>query len=133
MYEHLVLFDHKCPFCHKQVRNIIKMDVDRRFVFAPLDGETANDVLSGPQAELKNANSVVLIENYQSTGREFWIRSQAVFRIFWLTGHGWGIIGILCFLPGKLGDIVYRYFAEHRHQFKLDIPEDPGPKERFLP
>lgn len=133
MYEHLILYDHECPWCFKQVKNIIEMDVYKRFIFAPLEGTTAKRVLTGPHKWMLKANSIVLIENYESTGREFWVRSKAVLRIFWLNGNGWGLIGCLSFLPTKIGDAIYRFFAEHRHQFKLKIPNEPGPKERFLP
>ena len=132
MYEHLVFFDGDCPLCHRAVRHILEIDVGKRFLFAPLNGETAQKILIGPQAPLKKANSLVLAENYRSTERGFWIRSKAVLRIYWLTGDGWGLIGIFSFLPGFIGDLFYRWFAAHRHQFKLQMPQE-GPKDRFLP
>lgn len=131
MDEHLVFFDGECPFCHRSVRHIVQIDSERHFLFAPLTGKTAKDLLTGPQKPLVHANSLVLVENYQSTEREFWIRSQAIFRIYWLLGSR--ILGSLCFLPGWLGDIVYKWVAEHRHQFKIKMPHEPGPKDRFLP
>lgn len=132
MHEHLIFFDGDCPFCYKAVCHIIAIDGNRRFVFAPLNGETAADILIGPQAHLRKANSLVLVENYQSTHRKFWIRSRAMLRIYWITGNGWGLLGILSFLPGFLGDLFYRWFAVHRHHFKLKMPQ-AGPKDRFLP
>ena len=133
MYEHLIFFDGECPFCHKSVRQILEIDVDKRFLFAPLKGETASSILTGPQGPLKSANSLVLVENYDSTERKFWLRSRAVFRMYWLVGNGWGLIGILSFLPGYVGDFFYDRFAAHRHQFKLKMPNPPGPQDRFLP
>lgn len=133
MYEHLIFFDGECPFCHRSVRHIIEIDVHKRFLFAPLSGISAREILIGPQAHLKGANSLVLVENYDSTDRKFWVESRAVLRIYWLIGNGWGLIGIFSFLPAFIGDFIYRWFAAHRHQFKLKMPEDPGPKERFLP
>ena len=133
MHEHVIFFDGECPFCHRAVRHILEIDVNKRFVFAPLSGETADDILTGPQAALKTVNSLVLVENYQSTERKFWIRSRAILRVYWLAGNGWGLIGILSFFPGFIGDILYRRFAIHRHQFKLKMPKEPGPKDRFLP
>lgn len=132
MHEHLIFFDGNCPFCHRSVRHIIQIDKEKCFVFAPLSGKTADDILIGPHACLRHANSLVLVENYQSTGRRFWVESRAILRIYWLI-QGWGIVGIFSFLPGFLGDWIYRWVAVHRHQFKLRIPEAPGPKERFLP
>lgn len=133
MYENLIFFDGDCPFCHRAVRSIIEIDVNRHFLFAPLNGETADDILVGPQAGLRKMNSLVLVEDYQSTERRFWVRSKAILRTYWLVGNGWGLIGIFSFLPTFLGDLVYRWLAEHRHQFKLKEMKDPGPKERFLP
>lgn len=133
MNDHIVFFDGECPFCHKAVRHIIEIDEKKEIVFAPLKGETARQILTGPQAELLKANSIVLAENYRSTERRFWIRSHAIFRIYWIIKNGWQLVGILSFLPRCIGDFFYNWFAAHRHQFKLKIPEMPGPNDRFLP
>lgn len=133
MYEHLIFFDEECPLCHRAVQHIIEIDVDKHFVFAPLNGETANDILIGPQRYLRDANSLVLVENYDSTHRTFWIRSGAILRTYWLVENGWGLLGIFSFLPQFVGDIFYRWLASHRHQFKLKMGKKPGPSNRFLP
>jgi len=133
MHEHLIFYDGDCPLCHKAVRHILEIDIHKHFLFSPLSGESARDILTGPQKKLLDANSLVLVENYASTDREFWVRSQAIFRIYWLADNGWEILGLLCFLPSCIGDLFYRWVAAHRHQFKLKMPEDPGPKDRFLP
>jgi predicted DCC family thiol-disulfide oxidoreductase YuxK len=133
MHEHLIIFDAECPFCHKAVREVIAIDLDHQFLFAPLGGKTSVDVLTGPQLPLTHANSLVLVEHYRSTQRRYWIRSRAVFRIYWIIGRQWSLFGLLSFLPCWIGDWLYRSFAAHRHQFKLKMPKDPGPKDRFLP
>lgn len=133
MHEHLVFFDGECPLCHQGVRHIIEIDRSKRFVFAPLRGETAARILSGPLEPYGKVNSLVLVENYTSTGRKFWIRSRAVLRVYWLVGDGWKIVGWLSYLPGWLGDFFYAWLAEHRHQFKLKPMKEIGPRDRFLP
>lgn len=133
MVEHVVFFDGQCPFCHRSVRHLIEIDEEKKFKFAPLNGKTAQEILTGPQESLRNVDSLILVENYHSTEREFFIRSRAIFRIYWHIGHGWGLIGILSFLPNRCSDWFYRWFAVHRHQFKLKMPDDPGPSDRFLP
>ncbi len=133
MHEHLIFFDGECPFCNRAVAHIIELDTHQRFVFAPLKGETAAKILTGPLAWYGEANSLVLMENYRSTGRKIWIRSKAALRVYWLVGEGWKLVGIFCFLPGFIGDFFYRWFAEHRHRFKLKPTKEPGPKDRFLP
>jgi predicted DCC family thiol-disulfide oxidoreductase YuxK len=133
MHEHLIFFDSQCPFCHRAVQSIIETDKKEHFLFAPLGGETASRILTGPLTPYTKSNSLILIENYRSTYRQFWIRSKAIFRIYWLIGEGWGILGWLSFLPSFIGDFFYRWFAEHRHQFKLKMSKEPGPPDRFLP
>ena len=132
MNDHVVFFDDECPFCHRAVRHIIEIDEQKDFLFAPLRGETAKEILVGPQKALRAMNSIVLAEDYRSTARRFYTKSHAIFRIYWLVGNGWGLIGLLHFLPGFLGDFFYDWFAAHRHQFKLKIPEKIEPLGRFL-
>ena len=133
MREHLILFDSECPLCHRSVEHVIEIDVHKRFVFAPLNGETASELLVGPQKDLKKENTLILVEEYQSTERTFRIRSNAILRMYWLVGNGWGLVGVLSFLPACIGDVFYRCVANHRHQFKLKMPRELGPKDRFLP
>lgn len=133
MNDHIVFFDDECPFCRKAILHIIEIDQEKRFLFAPLRGQTAHEILIGPQQALRGANSLVVAENYQSTERKFWIRSHAIFRIYWLAGNGWGLVGILHFLPSWLGDFFYNWFAAHRHQFRLRMPDRLEPADRFLP
>lgn len=132
MQDHIVFFDGDCPFCHKAVRHLMEIDVHERLAFAPLNGETAARILVGPQQGLKKANSLVLVENYRSTERAFWIRAKAALRTYWLIGNGWGLVGIFSYLPAMLIDPFYKWIALHRHQFKLKVPLN-GPKDRFLP
>ncbi|MDP1609123.1 MAG: DUF393 domain-containing protein [Chlamydiales bacterium] len=131
--EHLLLFDDECPLCVRSVRHIILNDPERRFTFAPLRGETAHNLLIGPQESLKKANSLVVIENWRSTDRKFWIRSRAILRTYWLIGGQWKLYGWLSFLPPFLGDFIYNQISSHRHQFRLRPDKPIGPQDRFLP
>ncbi|HSX38594.1 MAG TPA: DUF393 domain-containing protein [Chlamydiales bacterium] len=133
MNEHVVFFDDECPLCHKAVRHIIEIDEKKQFRFAPLRGQTAQTILTGPQKELLKLNSIIVAENYESTARRFWVRSHAILRIYWLIGNGWRLLGIFFFLPNWMGDLLYNWVLAHRHQFKLKIPDQIGPEERFLP
>jgi predicted DCC family thiol-disulfide oxidoreductase YuxK len=132
MDKHLVFYDGDCPLCHRAVRHILSIDPHKRFYFAPLNGKTASEVLSGPNKEYSRMNSLVFVENYQSTEREFWIRSRAILRIYWLVGGQWALFGWLSFFPCWVGDFFYRWLAFHRHQFKLKPIQDLGHKEQFL-
>ena len=131
--EHLLFFDDECPLCVRAVRHVFQIDQEHKFLFAPLRGETANELLSGPQKSLKEANSLVVVENWRSTDRKFWIRSRAILRIYWLIGGQWKLYGWLSLLPGCFGDYLYKLISAHRHQFRLRPTKEIAPKDRFLP
>ena len=133
MGEHVIFFDAECVLCQRAVRYIQQIDESALFLFAPLNGKTAARTLTGPNARLARANTIVLAENYESTEREFWIRSRALFRIYWLLGGKWRSLGWLHFLPGYPGDLFYKWVSNHRHQFKFKGEVDLGAKNRFLP
>lgn len=129
--KHLIFYDGDCVLCYKAVQEILKADENKLFVFAPLSGETAKEILIGPNAHYAKEDSLVLIEHFRSDGRRFWIRSKGAFRIYWLMGSHW--IGWFCFLPAWMGDWIYRWIAKHRHRLRFgwERPEFQG--ERFLP
>lgn len=133
MSNHLILFDDECPFCVQAVREILKHDETHNFLFAPLQGKTALEVLSGPQTFLRKSNSLVVVEHWRSTDRKFWDRSKATFRAYWLLGGQWKLYGCLSFLPGWIGNFFYNHLSAHRHQFRLRPDAEIGPQERFLP
>lgn len=130
---HLIFFDDRCPYCHRSVRYLIEIDTTKKLQFASFRGNTAKEILTGPLAYLRKGNSLVLAELYQSTERQFYSHFHALLRAHWICGNGWGLVGIFSFLPKQLGNFFYNAFAAHRHQFTLEIPELPGPQDRFLP
>ncbi|MDP1879885.1 MAG: DUF393 domain-containing protein [Parachlamydiaceae bacterium] len=133
---HLVLYDDTCGFCDRSVQFLLKEDHKHQFVFAPLRGETASKVLKNQNNEIKQVDSLILVENYQSNEPQIYILSKSVLRILWLLGSYWILLGWLSFLPSFLFDWSYRLFAKHRHRFfSNDVCVIPRPedKERFLP
>lgn len=133
MHPHLVLFDGECPFCHRAVRHIIGIDSNFCFLFSPLKGEKAKEILGDLYDSIVKADTLVLVENYVSKNRRIWIRSRAILRIYWLVGHRWKVFGLLSFLPGWGGDLAYRLFAICRYQFNVKMTKEPISENRFLP
>ncbi|HSW85971.1 MAG TPA: DUF393 domain-containing protein [Rhabdochlamydiaceae bacterium] len=127
---HLIFFDDECALCNSSIRLLLKLDKKRRFLFAPLNGLTAKEILKGDRAFLRHENSMVLIEKYLTREQRIWIRGRAAFRILWLIGGLWKLLGWLCFTSA--GDRTYRWIAHHRKKLKKPskpLPDDP----RFLP
>jgi len=138
MAKHLVFYDGICGLCDGIVRFIHKADQKKKFLFAPLQGKTAETELATLPEQFKNVDSLVLIENYQSEQERVFVLGKGALRIFWLLGGVWSILGILSFLPSWPFDHIYRFIARNRHRFySQDSCRLPTEKERdsdqFLP
>jgi predicted DCC family thiol-disulfide oxidoreductase YuxK len=133
---HLVFYDGNCGLCDYLVQFIIGQDKQKQFVFAPLFGETASQYLNNLSLDLRYEDSLILIENYQSPNRQYYLLSKAAFKIAWQLGGYWKIPGALFFLPAFLFDWLYRLVALYRHHFisnkTCNLPLEDQ-KSRFLP
>lgn len=136
MNKHLVFYDGHCGFCDRVVTFLLKQDREGKFLFAPLQGTTAEKLLKDMPAEVKQADSLILVENFQSPNEKIYIFGKGAFRIAWLLGGAWSLIGWISFLPSFLYDWGYRLVARNRSLLsgskECRIP-DPSQKGRFLP
>jgi len=114
---HLVFYDGKCGLCDKFVQFLLKKDEHKIFVFAPLQGKNAEVFLNNLSKEIVNADSVILIENYKTSKSVVFIYGKAAFRILWLMGGFWGVLGLLNFIPSIFYDWGYRLVARNRKRF----------------
>ncbi len=127
----VVFFDGVCGLCNISVDFLLARDTHQRFRFAPLQGETARQVL--PSADRERLDTLVLLTD-QGTYR----RSAAVVRILWRLPGVWPILGsLLWVIPGPLRDLGYRVVSANRLMWfgkketcRLPTPEE---RERFLP
>ena len=126
---HVIFYDAACALCQRSVRAILKLDKAKIFLFAPLDGKTAAQEL---KPELLKENTLILLENYQKPTQRQWIRGRAVYRILWLIGGKWTLLGWLCYVPFGV-DLAYRFVARHRCRVKIKIEFSQNPSNRFLP
>ena len=111
---HVILFDDTCSLCWRSVNRIHTWDRKNKFHFVPIkEGKT---LLKDRWSELKNANTLILIENYLTNRSKIWIKGRAVMRILWLLGGWKKIPGLLAFLPFGL-DGIYSFVANRRHRF----------------
>ena len=73
MSKHLLFYDGSCGLCDHIVQFLLKVDLKRQFVFAPLQGKTAAEVLKDLPIVYRGADSLVLVEM-------FWLRSISTLR-----------------------------------------------------
>ena len=134
-FNHLVFYDGECGLCDRIVQGLIKTDKNEQFAFAPLKGVTAELYLRELPADFKGIDSLVLVEDYKINPKNY-IQSRAAFRICWLLGGVWVLIGWLSFLPSFFFDWAYRIVARNRQRFfrpKSCFVPPANASERFLP
>lgn len=128
--KHLVFYDGNCGLCDHAVQFVLKHDQQGLFAFAPLQGKTAEQLLkTRPEAD-----SLILIENFQEPDAQTYILGRGALRILWQLGGLWAIPGAVSFLPVFLYDWGYRLVAKNRHRlFPLTctLPKREY-KDRFL-
>lgn len=134
----IIFFDGVCNLCNLAVDLVIKHDPNRKFLFAPLQGETAKAMLPEGVGKTMSKDgedqwSMVLLD-----GQGYYERSQAAL----LVGkHLNGPISIMArlglIMPLFLGDFVYRWIAANRYKIfgKKETCRLPTPEEQalFLP
>jgi len=136
MFKHLVFYDGTCGFCDRIVDFLYKSDTQKKFAFAPLEGETAEEALKDVPAEQKNADSMILIENYKQPDQRTLVLGKAGLRTAWLLAGWWRLLGVFYFIvPAFITDFVYRIVARNRHRFfgrkECSLPPRED-QERFL-
>lgn len=135
MANHLVFYDGECGFCDQVVQFLLEQDLHQLFLFAPLKGRTAFRALKGLSPKQRSEDTLVLVENYREPHEKIHILGKAAFRILWLLGGSWKLIGWFSFLPSFLYDWAYRLFARYRQRFfaqKCQLPKHLN-DSRFLP
>lgn len=134
--QHLMLYDGECGLCDAVVQAVLKRDCKRCFCFAPLQGVTAARFRKQLGLENVPQDSVVLIEFFRLPTAKSYLRSQAVWRVFWHLGGIWTIPGLLKFLPGWLFDWAYSSVACVRYRLfgRISCHFPPSNSEgQFLP
>jgi predicted DCC family thiol-disulfide oxidoreductase YuxK len=127
----IVLIDGVCHLCQGLVRFIIPRDPKARFLFAPLQSETAGRMLSAGGLGSDQLNTVVLVENGTC-----YTESAAVLRIARGLRFPWPAAYIFILVPRPLRDALYRLVARNRYRwFGRDeqcLLPTPEIRKRFL-
>ena len=127
--ERIIFFDGLCPFCHFWVQYILKKDQNNKFLFAPLQGKIANELL--PSAFL-SVDTIVLLEDK----KRIYTKSDAILRIINILGGVRKILLVFKVVPTFVRNILYDLFARNRFVIRKPLEHCPLPKPdvacRFL-
>ena len=133
----LVLFDGVCVLCDSSMRWLLDADRKERLRFAPLQGETAKEVLGRHPEVTGDLSSVVYVRDFGGPGETLYLRSDAAATILSDLGGGYRLLALFRILPRVVRDAAYDWIASHRYRWfgKLDACQLPekGSENRFLP
>ena len=127
----IIFFDGVCGMCNRFVDLILKIDTKGIFRFAPIQGETAKQLLP-PLSEAPQEWSMFYLDK-QGVYEE----SDAFLEVYRHLGGAWWFLSLLRLVPRGVRDFVYRTVARNRYRWfgQRDACRIPSPEEksRFLP
>jgi predicted DCC family thiol-disulfide oxidoreductase YuxK len=127
----VIFFDDVCVMCNGFVNLILKVDRRQQFLFAPLQGQTARELLP-PLADDPREWSMVYVDEAGIHDQ-----SSASLEVYRRLGGVWWLLSLARFVPRFMRDPVYRVIARKRYRWfgKRNTCRLPTPEERarFLP
>lgn len=109
----LVLFDGECAVCDATVQFLLDRDPSGALHFAPLQGETAQQIQRRHPEWPPDLDSLVLVEQGPDGEHLYW-RSTGVLRMLAALPAPWRWLAVLQWCPRPARDLAYRAFARVR-------------------
>jgi predicted DCC family thiol-disulfide oxidoreductase YuxK len=130
----LLLFDGVCNLCNRSVQFVLRHDRGKVFMFAPLQGESAKNILTRlniKETLPEQGGSVFLV--YKD---RLYARSGAVLETARLLGWPWKVFYVARVLPLRFRDSLYDWIARNRYRWfgkrQACMIPTPALKDRFL-
>ena len=122
----ILFFDGVCNLCNGFIDFLVSRDRNKKLLYAPLQGPTAQELVPDHTVELK---SVVLYKE----GKVYTESTAALLTIAEL-GGAWKLLKVYFIFPAFLRDIVYKLIAKNRYRMfgQKDTCRLPTPEERAL-
>jgi predicted DCC family thiol-disulfide oxidoreductase YuxK len=132
----IVLYDGLCGMCDGVVQFLLRHDRNNAFQFAPQQGEVARQIVERHAIAPEGAETIFVIDNYDSPRERVCIKSDAVLLIAKGLGGIWTLALAAHLLPRSIRDAFYDLIARNRYKFSgrrnaCRIP-DPEVQHRFL-
>lgn len=125
--ETVVLFDGTCKLCNGWAKFIIRHDRARRITLAAVQSPEGQALLGWAGLPQREFNTIVLIAD-----QHFYIRSDAMFRIFACLPAPWRWLKLARIIPAPLRDWMYDKIALNRYRLfgQYDACHLPSPDHR---
>lgn len=107
--DNIVLYDGECGFCNFWVQWILKHDSERRFRFAPLQGEFGQQFLSSNRLSTTVFDTVYFIKS-----DKYYSKLGAIAEIGNTLGGAYSLLMAAKFLPDFIADGIYGAVSRNR-------------------
>ncbi|HEY2934812.1 MAG TPA: DCC1-like thiol-disulfide oxidoreductase family protein [Acidobacteriota bacterium] len=127
----IVFFDGVCGMCNTFVNLLLRVDRKEKFLFAPLQGGTARELLPPLSANPQDWSMIYLDENGIHD------QSDASLEVYRRLGGIWWFLSLARHIPRAIRTPLYRIIARNRYRWfgRRDQCRVPTAREkaRFLP
>ena len=135
MMRHIVFYDGECGLCQHSVQWLLDHDRDQKLLYAPLQGETAAELLGSVQLP-DGLDSIIYFSESEGFRSIEWY-STGVLQLLRLLPLPWSLGRWCLWIPKFIRDGVYRFIAKNRIKWfgNADACRLPSEDEtlRFLP
>ncbi len=124
---YIIFFDGQCGLCGRFIHFVFKRDRQSYFLYAPLQGSTAQ--LHLKKEDQEDLKSIILLKKGIVLKESLAIKN--IFQTLY-PRYGW----VLSFIPSWFFNVFYRFIAKRRYIFfgKKDfVWPSHRPKDLFLP
>jgi predicted DCC family thiol-disulfide oxidoreductase YuxK len=127
----IIFFDGVCGMCNTFVNVALRIDTHKKFLFAPLQGSTAQRLLPPLPHDPREWSMIYLDE------RGIHDQSDASLQVYRRLGGVWWLLSLARLVPGFIRNPLYRIIARNRYRWfgHKDVCRVPTAEERarFLP
>ena len=127
----IIFFDGICSMCNAFVNLVLRLDHHGTFLFAPLQGSSARELLP-PLSEDPHGWSIIYLDEQGIHNQ-----SDAVLEVYRQLGGAWWLLSCARYIPRSIRNPVYRIIAGNRYRWfgrreRCRIPSAEE-RQRFLP
>ena len=123
----LILFDGVCNLCNNAVLKIIRQDKNDIFLFTSIQSNVGKNIINELGIDISKIDSIVLY----IPGGNYFIKSEAVFKIANEFKGAWKIIQIFRIFPDFLNNLFYDFVARKRYRWFGKKEECMIPSEKL--
>jgi len=127
----IIFFDGVCAMCNTFVNLALRIDRHELFLFAPLQGTTARELLPPLSDDPRDWSMIYLDE------RGMHDQLDASLEVYRRLGLPWSVLSLARYIPRAIRTPLYRIIARNRYRWfgRKDVCRIPtaAERQRFLP